>query len=211
MVLLSAIEKGRGRRTRSNGKVTPFALLHGKRVLTRRRLMETIVVRPLVASFAAVLVVLLQMAPTVAAGQSDSAQPIEITYTKWVRVVDGFFLMEGFTGGDAVGTFAGEVLQAQLSYNKAILRIEAIYEVQAGDRSFVSLIRGGRTTNPGDAILDGVVLAGWRTGAPVHVEFHVIPAPSPTESGTKGAHRGAQPGARSLKPRGHSARQKRMV
>ena len=28
----------------------------------------------------------------------------------------------------------------------------------------------------GAAQLDGVVLAGWRTGAPVHVEFETIPA-----------------------------------
>jgi hypothetical protein len=57
-----------------------------------------------------------------------------------------------------------------------IVRLEAIYEVQDGDRSFTALIRGGTDALTGAAILDGVVLAGWRTGAAVHVEFNTIPA-----------------------------------
>ncbi len=39
----------------------------------------------------------------------------------------------------------------------------------------------------GAALLDGFVIAGWRTGAPVHVEFQTIAAPSPAESGCVGA------------------------
>jgi hypothetical protein len=152
--------------------------------------MDTIGIRRLANSLVVALVLPLHTVPAAAAGQSDLAQPIEITFTKWVRVVDGFTLLEGFTDGDAVGTFAGQVLQSQMSYERHIVRLEAIYGVDAGDRSFVSLIRGGRTTDPGNAILDGVVLSGWRTGAPVHVEFHVIPAPSPTESGCFGAPAG---------------------
>jgi hypothetical protein len=45
-----------------------------------------------------------------------------------------------------------------------------MYEVVDGDRSFTALIRGG--SNPaGLGLLDGRILAGWRTGAPVHVAF----------------------------------------
>lgn len=141
--------------------------------------MESISVRRWFASFAGVLVVLLLLTPAVAAGQFDQANPVEITYTKWTRVVGSITLLEGFTGGDVVGTFVGEVLQSQLSSDGAIRRLEAVYGVQAGNQSFTALIRGGRTNNPGDAILDGVILAGWRTGAEVHVEFKVIPTSSP--------------------------------
>jgi hypothetical protein len=56
-------------------------------------------------------------------------------------------------------------LQSQLSYVGAIQRMEAIYQVVSGDRSFTAHIRGGRTTDPGDAILDGVgrTLRGLRS------------------------------------------------
>ena len=156
--------------------------------------------------FAVAMLVIVQTPPADAEGQgsrvpgvvtpaADQAggsteRRVEITYTKWVNVVDGVNLLEGFTGGDIVGDFVGEVLQSQLSYNGDIRRLEAVYGVQAGAHSFTALIRGGRTNNPGDAILDGVILAGWRTGAPVHVEFRVVPAPSATESGCEGAPAG---------------------
>lgn len=130
--------------------------------------------------------------PGMPAGHADSTsqRPVEISYTKWVRVVDGVTLLEGFTGGDAEGVFAGQVLRSQLSHDQRIVALEAIYEVQAGPRSLTALIRGGRTNNPGDAILDGVILDGWRTGASVHVEFQRMPPPSPTESACEGAPAG---------------------
>ena len=46
----------------------------------------------------------------------------------------------------------------------SIVRLEAIYEIRAGDHSFTALIRGGTNNLTGAAQLDGVVLAGWRTG-----------------------------------------------
>lgn len=51
-----------------------------------------------------------------------------------------------------------------------------MYKVQAGDQLFTALIRGGTNTVTGATLLDGFILAGWRTGAPVHVEFQTIPA-----------------------------------
>jgi len=97
--------------------------------------------------------------------------------------------MEGFWGGDLANKFVGEVFERQVSVNPAlngIIRLEAIYEVQNGARSFTALIRGGTNNVTGAAQLDGVVLAGWRTGARVHVEFDTIP-------GTTGCF-GAPPG-----------------
>jgi hypothetical protein len=45
-----------------------------------------------------------------------------------------------------------------------------MYEVVDGDSSFTALIRGGMNA-AGAAQLDGVILAGWRTGARVRVVF----------------------------------------
>lgn len=148
-----------------------------------------------------VAIVFLQMATAWAQGTpgmpttpsaSSSQRPVEISYTKWVRVVDGITLLEGFTGGDVEGIFAGQVLRSQTSLDQRIVAIEAIYEVRAatGPQSFTALIRGGRTNNPGDAILNGVILDGWRTGANVQVKFQRKPAPSPTESACEGAPAG---------------------
>ena len=39
----------------------------------------------------------------------------------------------------------------------------------------------------GAAVLDGVILFGWRTGARVHVTFQTLRAPSATEPGCAGA------------------------
>ncbi len=45
-----------------------------------------------------------------------------------------------------------------------------MYEVVDRDRSFTALIRGGQNA-AGAALLEGVILAGWRSGAPVQVVF----------------------------------------
>ncbi len=154
--------------------------------------MRTIPVHSRFASFVTALVLLVLVSPGLGGGLAmaqgsrvpgmpvpEAAQHknrgVVITFTKWVPA---FPFMEGFTGGDVVGDYVGEVLQRQVSTNpnlNGIIRLEAIYEVQAGDRSFTALIRGGTNAATGKAILDGVVLAGWRTGAPVHVEFDTIP------------------------------------
>jgi hypothetical protein len=114
--------------------------------------------------------------PSTEAATHNDRGPVEVTFTKWVTT---FPLMQGFTGGDLAGDFVGEILQRQVSVNpnllNGIIRLEAIYEVHAADRSFTALIRGGTNAVTGEAILDGVVLAGWRTGARVHVEFETIP------------------------------------
>ena len=152
-----------------------------------------------VAAFSGAIALLLQIAPVTAERKHDRNTPVEITFTKWVTervfVPDGFGitegrgLMQGFTGGDIPGTFVGEVLQSQRSVNPAlktgINKLEAIYEVHDlnGDHVFTALVRGGTNRATGLALLNGVVLAGWRTGAAVHVEFETIPtcvgAPTP--------------------------------
>jgi hypothetical protein len=109
-----------------------------------------------------------------------------LTFTKWVTT---YPLMEGFWGGDPANKYVGEILERQVSVNPAlnsIIRLEAIYELHAGSESLTALIRGGTNNVTGAARLDGVVLAGWRTGALVHVEFDTIPG----TTGCKGAPAG---------------------
>ena len=54
-------------------------------------------------------------------------------------------------------------------------RLEVVYGVAAADNrfSFTSLVRGGALQ--GKAILDGVILGGWRKGAQIHAEWTATP------------------------------------
>ena len=124
--------------------------------------------------------------------------PVEVTFTKWpttglppLPAVPGRTLFQGFVGGDlGDGDFVGEVLDSKVStactafappctpgitpptITGSIGALHAIYEVQVGQNSFTALIQGGRNrVTGGVALLDGVILAGWRTGARVHVAF----------------------------------------
>ena len=149
--------------------------------------MSTTRTRRRVTSLVGAIVMLLPVSLAMSEGHGDRNRPVEVTFTKWVTT---FPLMEGYWGGDPANIYVGEVFQRQVSVNpglNGIVRLEAIYEIQNGDHSFTALIRGGTNAVTGDAILDGVILAGWRVGAPVHVEFQTIP-------GTTGCV-GAPPGA----------------
>ena len=117
----------------------------------------------------------LLFAPAMAESQDDPNRPVATTFAKWVTT---FPLMEGYWGDDLTNKYVGEILQRQVSANPAlngIVRLEAVYEFHLGDNFFTALIRGGTNNVTGKAQLDGVVLAGWRTGASVHVEFDTIP------------------------------------
>ena len=184
-------------------------------------------VRSGVASIVTALVLLIQIAPTLAGAPNverattqgslfpggpvpttETARrkhrgPVEITYRKWAhKNDDGSFgpLLEGFTGGDVPGTFLGEALQRQVSRDGRIIRLEAVYEIQSdsGKHSFTALVRGGTgetkrgepASVSGAALLDGVILAGWRTGARLRVAFQTktncagAPDPRPCFEGT---------------------------
>jgi hypothetical protein len=151
--------------------------------------MRTVRTHSRVACVVGAIALLFQVAPILAEGHGDNdhnSRPVEITFTKWVPVTN--VLMTGITGGDVPGDFIGEVLQGQHSANPAvnpnpngdpapakngISRIEVIYAVSAHDpdRSFTALIRGGQNNVTGVARFEGVVLAGWRSGARVQVVY----------------------------------------
>ena len=139
--------------------------------------MRTISVHTRVASFVVAVALLTQISPALASGQDHNSRPVEISFTKWGGTAPPppapqppFGLLEGFAGGGPVGSFVGEVLWRQASLNGHVIGLTAMYEVVDGDRSFTALIRGGSNA-AGAGLLEGVILAGWRTGARVQVAF----------------------------------------
>jgi hypothetical protein len=160
--------------------------------------MRTIGTHTRVASFAGAVALLVQISPALATDKDHDNRPVEITFTKWGAPAPVFppplpppapppppffGLFEGFAGDGILGSFNAEVLWRQVSVNGHVTGLEAMYEVVDGDRSFTALIRGG--SNPaGLGLLDGVILAGWRTGARVQVAFQRY---LPSEGGCVGA------------------------
>lgn len=137
--------------------------------------MKTIRFRTCFAALLSAIVLVFQISPALAfglQGGSQNHQTFEVTFTKWITggTPSGTLLMEGFTGGDAAGIFAGEVLNRKVSTDGRTTLLQPIYEVTSGSRSFTALILGGQNST-GLGLLDGVILEGWRTGARVHVEF----------------------------------------
>jgi hypothetical protein len=118
---------------------------------------------------------LLPVSVAMAEGDDDPNRPVEVTFTKWgapppaVPPTPFFGLFEGFSGDGLPGSFNAEILWRQASVNGHAAGLTAMYEVVDGDRSFTAIIRGGSTTAGG--LLDGVIVAGWRTGARVQVAF----------------------------------------
>ena len=142
--------------------------------------MKSMRIHSRVAAFASAIALLLLISPVLAGGQHDNNRPVDITFTKWITT---FPAMAGFAGGDVSGVFVGHVFHRNVSPDGHVVRLEAMYEVQDGDRTFAALIRGG--SNPaGLGLLDGFILDGWRTGAPVHVEFQQT---NPANGGCVGA------------------------
>jgi len=139
--------------------------------------MRTVRTRSGVACLVGAMVLLFPFAPVMAGSRDDHNRPVDVTFTKWGVTAPPlpapqppFGLLEGFAGDGPVGSYVGEVLWRQASLNGHVVGLTAMYEVVDGDRSFTALIRGG--SNPaGLGLLDGVILAGWRTGARVQVVF----------------------------------------
>ena len=94
----------------------------------------------------------------------------EVTFTKWYTTHP---FMTGFTCYGP-GTFAGEILSR--IPDGVFTQLKARYEVTdpRRRRSFKAVIQGKLDNNTGKAELDGVVIEGWRIGAPVHVTFQKI-------------------------------------
>ena len=147
--------------------------------------------------FAIACVVALQMSPGLAAGGPGEG-PVELTFTKWRTAqippppaVTLRLLFAGFVGGAlGEGDFVGEVVDRKVStpctftappctpgitpptITQSIASLQAIYEVQAGEYSFIALIQGG--SNSAGGRLEGVIVSGWRIGAHVRVAFDTL-------------------------------------
>ena len=135
-------------------------------------------------------------------------RPVDVTFTKWVTTTTPTTLLAGIAGGDVDGRFVGEVLEGQTSTNpelnpnpeglvgptfNGVRKIEAVYQVNADDEdeSFTALIRGGQNQVTGVAQFTGFVVAGFRTGAEVQVQYqrylvgdpHCLDANAPVTGG----------------------------
>jgi hypothetical protein len=124
------------------------------------------------ALIASALVLVVQVSSVAANGRGNHHGRVSVTFTKWVLGDGKGPLMEGFTGGDIEGVFLGEVFVNVKSQRlPAVSHLEVVYGVKAADDtfSFTSLIEGGAFQ--GKAILDGVILGGWRKGAHIHAEW----------------------------------------
>jgi hypothetical protein len=126
----------------------------------------------------AAVALLVQISPALASddNRNNHNRPVTISFTKWAAPPPAapptpfFGLFEGFSGDGLVGSFNAEILWRQASVNGHVAGLEAMYEVVDGDRSFTALIRGGSNA-AGLGLLEGVIMAGWRTGARVQVVF----------------------------------------
>ena len=124
--------------------------------------------------------------------------PVEVTFTKWRTAqippppaVTVRSLFAGIVGGDlGEGDFVAEVLDRKVStpctftvpsctpgttpptITGSIASLQAIYEVQVDEHSFIAVIQGGSTSLGGR--LEGVIVSGWRIGAHVRVAFDTL-------------------------------------
>ena len=135
-----------------------------------------------VATLVCAIALLLQGSPLVAAAPDNSDNnPVDITFTKWILPAN---VMAGFVEGDAAVPFVGFLFASNAATNGSkVRRLEAMYEVVAGDHSFAAMMRGAQNV-AGLGILDGIIIDGWRIGAPVHAEFQ---ARTPADGGCVGA------------------------
>jgi hypothetical protein len=108
------------------------------------------------------------------AQSGDGGNSVVLPFTKWITADPGFPITAGTVSGEAAGPISGEILVRQLTASKDIMRLEAVYEIQAGDHSFKALLQGGQNNLAGTGLLDGTILGGWHTGARVHVDYHIV-------------------------------------
>ena len=148
--------------------------------------MKTLGIPSRIALFVSAILLVLQISPARAGSDQEEPGPqgrVDLTFTVWV--VNGGPFKVGFTGGDIEGDLVGEIFENVPSKRVPSLasRLEVIYEVQAGEQSFTALLQGGQSKPAGvplgsTARLDGFILAGWRTGSLVHVEWVAMSSPS---------------------------------
>jgi len=152
-------------------------------MLRQKRLLATAMIGSLVITGCSDMTAPKNEATTV---HSSAAATFEVTFIKWFTT---YPTMTGNTSLGA-GTFAGTITKRIVFDNGVIVQLGAIYQVTdpSGDHSFTAAIEGMENLQTASAVLNGVVTAGWRVGAQVHVTFDVIRlcalATGPTAVGT---------------------------
>lgn len=115
------------------------------------------------------------LSPSVAASahRSDSPSRHVLTFEKWITI---FPAMAGNVNG-VPGAFTGTVLQRVVSADGFIIHLVARYVIAEPKRdgpSFTAVVEGDQNLHTKTAVLRGFVTDGWRTGAPVLVNFDVL-------------------------------------
>src|SRR4051794_21503499 len=115
------------------------------------------------------------LSPSVAASahRADSPSRHVLAYEKWITTYPE---MAGNVNG-VPGAFAGTILQRVVSADPLIVHLVARYVIVEPDRdgpSFTAVVEGDQNRHTNTAVLRGVVTDGWRTGAPVLVNFDVL-------------------------------------
>ena len=158
-------------------RILSYGTKTGEPVIPKRSLMRTIGLHTRVASFVGAVALLMQISPALATGQDDHNRPVEITFTKWGVTAPPlpapqppFGLFEGFSGDRLRGLVRRRGSLATTEPERA--RQWTRGHVRGRGRGpFVHGAHPGRVECGGLGLLDGVILAGWRTGARVQVVF----------------------------------------
>jgi hypothetical protein len=108
---------------------------------------------------------------------AETAEPVNVTFTKWVTTPPS---MEGVVGGDVGdGAFVGEVLN--LVPGDVITNIEALYHINGDTHTFTAHMFVWMNVVTKTAEVRGVVTEGWLAGSLVGGTFTIISCPDKTD------------------------------
>ena len=104
---------------------------------------------------------------------ADESKMIQVPFEKWITVSPA---MAGNADG-ILGAFTGTILQRVVSADGQTVHLRARYVIDNPHRrghSFTAVIEGDQNQLTKTAVLTGVVTEGWKTGAPVLVNYNVL-------------------------------------
>jgi hypothetical protein len=138
--------------------------------------MKTIKNLAFTAVTASALALLVQTPPV----RADNSAPVRLTFEKTLAGTGPapyLFHFTGTFGGDFTGQlYVGMLVREFIDAQQQIVHVVADYFFTADDgiHSFTARVEGNSNHNTGDAVLNGVVTAGWLEGAQVQDEFETL-------------------------------------
>jgi hypothetical protein len=133
---------------------------------------------PIYATLAAAALAVSLLAPTSA--RADDSAPVHLTFEKTLAGPGPAPYLFHFTGSFS-GDFSGQLWVGQLvrefvDEQHQIVHVVADYVFTADDgiHSFTARVEGHANFHTSEAVLNGVVTAGWLEGAQVQDEFDIL-------------------------------------